>query len=443
MRGITRASFGAGHHRLARRGLGRWVGALGAVAAMVALQGSPAAVATPRATTSATPSVPPSARGASVVISSRGTSVGRVLVDASGFSLYGFSGDGSSAALGCLPTNVAPNGTKCTDAWPPVMATGPLVAGPGVNQHGLGHMKRPGIESQVTYFGQPLYRFVADGAPGDTKGEDVTSFMGFWRLVSTAGIPAADRASVRLELSGNGPVLDTPAAFGSTRSLYHLSLDPPRGATCTAACAAFWPPLLTDTQPSAGLGVNPTLLGVLRRSDGSLQVTYSGKALYLFAFDLGAGQPSGQTNGNNLIDPPASGVWNNLSADGLPTPGASTVGTEPSGTKSILATPATVGGGTTATLYAFTADTTTKSNCVGACARFWPPLLTTQAPVAGAGADATLLGTIQRADGSFQVTYNSHPLYLFAFGLDPGTSGEGVNAFGGTFQVLSPSGMPG
>jgi predicted lipoprotein with Yx(FWY)xxD motif len=400
----------------------------------MAVPAGPAAVAAPGKTT------PPAG---AVVISSRPSSVGRILIDSAGFSLYEFSGDGASAVLGCLPTNKAPDGTPCTYFWPPLMATGPLVAGPGVSQHGLGQMNRPGIGKQVTYFGQPLYRFLFDSAAGQTNGEDVTSFLGFWRLMSTAGLPAADRASVRLELSANGAVLDTPTAFGFTRSLYHLSFEPRMGTTCTGGCAAFWPPLLTDQMPSAGPGVNSTGLGLLRRSNGSLQVTYFGKPLYLFAFDLGAGAPSGQTNGNNLIDAFDKGVWDTLSAEGRPVPGAITVGTETSGSQTLLATPATVGGlGTTATIYAFTSDTATSSNCTETCARFWPPLLTSQPPVAGAGADPTKLGTIQRQDGSFQISYNGHPLYLFAGALNATTGGEGFVVHGGTFQILGPDGMP-
>jgi len=52
-----------------------------------------------------------------------------------------------------------------------------------------------------------------------------------------------------------------------------------------------------------------------------------------------------------------------------------------------------------------------------------------------------LVGTIQRADGKPQVTYNGHPLYLFKGDKQPGdTNGEGLTAFGGTWYVLSSSG---
>jgi predicted lipoprotein with Yx(FWY)xxD motif len=411
-----------------RRRWSLWAGVIGAGCAFAALVNPPVASAAP------TPAP------GSVVISSRASSigVGRVLVNSSGFSLYDFTGDGFSSMLGCLPTNTAPSGTKCTDIWKPVMATGPLVARGGVIQSRLGHISRPGIGQQVTYFGHPLYTFVSDTAAGQVNGENVTSFMGFWRLISVSGQSAADRATVNLELSSNGPVLATPTAFGTQRSLYVLSADPPGRSTCAAECAAIWPPLLTNRQPVAGPGADASAFGVLRRGDGTLQVTYNHKPVYLFAFDLGAGAPSGLTNGENFVDPLAFGVWDTISPSGLPNPGAITVGTESSSGGPVLATPAPALGGTTATIYSFSADTTMTSNCLGLCARIWPPMLTSEPPVAGPGADGSKLGTIQRPDGTFQITYDGHPLYLFAHALNSTTAGNRIVAFGGTFDVVSP-----
>src|ERR687889_285375 len=93
------------------------------------------------------------------------------------------------------------------------------------------------------------------------------------------------------------------------------------------------------------------------------------------------------------------------------------------------------------TLYVFGADTGTKSNCSGACASNWPPL-TSAKPTAGTGAKASMLGTTKRSDGTTQVTYNGHPVYTFASDTAPGqTSGQGVNAFGGIWYVIAPSGQ--
>src|SRR5438132_12880139 len=65
-------------------------------------------------------------------------------------------------------------------------------------------------------------------------------------------------------------------------------------------------------------------------------------------------------------------------------------------------------------VYVFGADRGSTSRCYGVCATAWPPLLTSAAPLAGAGVEAKLLGTTKRKDGRLQVTYNRHPLYYTA-----------------------------
>ena len=93
------------------------------------------------------------------------------------------------------------------------------------------------------------------------------------------------------------------------------------------------------------------------------------------------------------------------------------------------------------TLYLFKKDVGTKSACYGACAQNWPPLHSSGKPTAGSGADASLLGTTMRSDGKPQVTYNGHPVYLFKNDSQAGdTTGEGINAFGGSWYALSASG---
>jgi predicted lipoprotein with Yx(FWY)xxD motif len=93
------------------------------------------------------------------------------------------------------------------------------------------------------------------------------------------------------------------------------------------------------------------------------------------------------------------------------------------------------------TLYLFKADSGNASACVGACAAAWPPLLASGRPTVSGGANAALIATIKRANGTEQVTYNGHPLYLFAADTKAGaTTGEGVTAFGAPWYVVSPSG---
>jgi len=123
-----------------------------------------------------------------------------------------------------------------------------------------------------------------------------------------------------------------------------------------------------------------------------------------------------------------------------PSPAATT------GTTIAVATNANLSGqilvdGKGMTVYLFVVDTGTTSTCYTSCASIWPPVLTTGAPQAGAGATASLLGTTTRTDGKIEVTYAGHPLYYFIKDKAAGdTTGQGVNGFGGLWWVLTPSG---
>ncbi|MBI4733077.1 MAG: hypothetical protein HY781_13310 [Chloroflexi bacterium] len=90
------------------------------------------------------------------------------------------------------------------------------------------------------------------------------------------------------------------------------------------------------------------------------------------------------------------------------------------------------------TLYLFTNDSPNTTTCYDQCATNWPPLLTTGAPAAGEGVDASKLGTLTRTDGAIQVTYNGWPLYYYAYDASPGdVVGQDV---GGVWFVVSPAG---
>lgn len=91
-------------------------------------------------------------------------------------------------------------------------------------------------------------------------------------------------------------------------------------------------------------------------------------------------------------------------------------------------------------VYLFTADSKGKSTCEGACAKAWPPMVTSGGPLAGPGVNANLLGTIPRG-GSMQVTYDGMPLYYFAGDKRAGsTAGQNIEHFGGAWYLITPSG---
>jgi predicted lipoprotein with Yx(FWY)xxD motif len=95
------------------------------------------------------------------------------------------------------------------------------------------------------------------------------------------------------------------------------------------------------------------------------------------------------------------------------------------------------------TLYMFAPDRKGKSVCYGQCAVDWPPLYTTAKAKLGVkgGAKASLVGRTKRKDGRFQVTYRSHPLYLFKYDSKAGQlNGQNYLGDGGKWWVLTPAG---
>ena len=120
------------------------------------------------------------------IVSTASTSLGRVLVDSRGHTLYLLGKDkhGKSACTG-----------MCTSFWPPLIATGKPRAAGGVRASLLGTTKRADGRLQVTYNHHPLYTFVKDTKKGQTNGEGVNAFGGKWDAVSTAGTLVAKKSS--------------------------------------------------------------------------------------------------------------------------------------------------------------------------------------------------------------------------------------------------------
>jgi predicted lipoprotein with Yx(FWY)xxD motif len=97
---------------------------------------------------------------------------------------------------------------------------------------------------------------------------------------------SADRGMVTTHSSRFGRILFDGRGF----ALYAFTRDPRSRSTCTGACAAAWPPYLVQSAPRATAGVQRTLLGTVRRTDGRLQVTYAGRPLYYYVGDRSPGQ---------------------------------------------------------------------------------------------------------------------------------------------------------
>lgn len=93
-------------------------------------------------------------------------------------------------------------------------------------------------------------------------------------------------------------------------------------------------------------------------------------------------------------------------------------------------------------LYDFHKDKGGESSCYGACAGTWPPLLTEGKPQVEGGAQAGMLGTTKRKDGTVQVTYAGWPLYTYVGDQQPGeANGNDIDEFGAEWYALQPNGQ--
>ena len=137
------------------------------------------------ATSPASPSAAPSSGGtsaaAAVTIQTAHTSLGTVLTDGTGATVYLFEADTTTK-----PTCYG----ACVSLWPPVLTTGAPAAGPGAKASLLGTVKRTDGKTQVTYAGHPLYYFIADRKPGEVKGQGVHGFGASWDAVRPSGAQA-------------------------------------------------------------------------------------------------------------------------------------------------------------------------------------------------------------------------------------------------------------
>jgi predicted lipoprotein with Yx(FWY)xxD motif len=123
-------------------------------------------------------------------------------------------------------------------------------------------------------------------------------------LAAIAGLPG--RSAVGVHASAYGKILFDGKGF----ALYAFTKDPKGRSTCSGACATAWPPFIVSKRATAGAGVTGTLLGVTKRADGRLQVTYAGKPLYYYVGDRKPGQVLCQ----NV--PEFGGIWRVVRGNG-------------------------------------------------------------------------------------------------------------------------------
>ena len=142
---------------------------------------------------------------------------------------------------------------------------------------------------------------------------------------AASGSPAASSAGAPATIgTGSSATLGAYLTGAGGMTLYIRTSDPAGGSSCTGGCATAWPPLAVaaGAQPVAEPGVTGTL-ATFTRSDGALQVTYNGHALYYYATDTKPGDTTGQGVGGVWFEAPVA------ASAGAASPGASAPGATP------------------------------------------------------------------------------------------------------------------
>ncbi len=152
-------------------------------------------------TTSSAASTQPAAQTSSssssaVVVKSASSSLGTILIDSQGMTLYHLSGEQNGKFI-CTSS-------ACVGVWHPLLA--PSSGAPSGEVGSLGTVKRPDGTVQVTYKGTPLYTFTGDQQSGETRGQGIKD-VGTWSVVTTSSSstpPSTSSPSEGEKSSGGG-----------------------------------------------------------------------------------------------------------------------------------------------------------------------------------------------------------------------------------------------
>jgi len=141
-----------------------------------------------------------SGSSSAVVVKSASNSLGTILVNSQGITLYHLSGEVNGKLI-CTSS-------ACVSVWHPLIA--PASGAPNGEVGSLGTVKRPEGKIQITYKGTPLYTFTGDQQAGETKGQGIKD-VGTWSVVKTSssGTPASTSST---------PATGAPSTGGSSES---------------------------------------------------------------------------------------------------------------------------------------------------------------------------------------------------------------------------------
>jgi len=205
------------------------------------------------------------------------STLGTILVDAKGNTLYYFANDvPGSGASACT--------AQCAVLWP-VFSAGTIQVSYPLNAADFGTITRADGTNQTTWKGWPLYYYASDSAPGQVNGEN---FQKIWFVVKPdENVLIAHSATLGQYLTDS-----------SGKTLYTFAKDANGTSACTGSCLAKWPAFYANPV-SAPSVISPAEFTAVTRADGTSQIAYMGMPLYYYGGDAKPGEVKGE-GFNNL-----------------------------------------------------------------------------------------------------------------------------------------------
>jgi len=223
------------------------------------------------------PTPQPTAVKPTGTIGTASSSLGTILVDAQGKTLYYFAKDiPSSSASSCSG--------QCAVIWP-VFSVDTVTVSPPLSSTDFSSITRADGKKQTTYRGWPLYYYQADTKAGDVTGENVNAI---WFVVKPD-------ETVMISQQGS---LGSFLTDRTGKTLYFFTKDTAGTSTCTGACLAKWPAFSADPVSATSV-LKPADFSSVSRADGVKQTAFMGRPLYYFADDAKPGDVKGQ--GFNIV----------------------------------------------------------------------------------------------------------------------------------------------
>jgi predicted lipoprotein with Yx(FWY)xxD motif len=164
--------------------------------------------------------------------------------------------------------------------------------------HRIGRSQRTGPRSRPGWLlglaAFALAALVAAGCGSSNNNSGGSNSGGGGGGYGGGGAPTTGGQATAATVSTSNTKLGQILVDAKGRTLYLFQKDQPNQSACSGACAAAWPVDQSAGTPKATNGVKGSMLGTIKRTDGTTQVTYNQHPLYYYSGDTAAGQQSGQ-----------------------------------------------------------------------------------------------------------------------------------------------------